>query len=303
MKVVIYGAGAVGAFFGALLVRAGREVHFVARGAQLDALRATGIVIRSALIGDVHVPPVSAMPRGIDIGVADLVLVCVKTHQTDESLDDLATLVGGHTVLVSMQNGVESDEPLAARFGRAHVVPAAVYVGATLEEPGIVSHVAPAKIVIGARGGFDPARLSAIRDVLAATGQRVRIVDDIQQERWRKLLWNASFNIVSAVTRRGPAQLLALPETRALLLDIMREVVCVAQAQGIALREEDIDQHIAWTERAAGVRTSTMVDRERGRTTESDALVGVVIRKGKELGVATPRSEVVYALLKSIESG
>lgn len=302
MKIVVYGAGGVGAFFGALLARAGADVHFVARGAQLEALRAQGITIRSTLIGDVVEPPVSAAARGADIGTADLVLVCVKTHQTEEILDDLATLVGEDTVLVSMQNGVESDELLAARFGAHRVVPAAVYVGATVDAPGVVSHVAPARIAIGARAGFDPARLPAIRDALAATGQRVGISDDIQHERWRKLIWNASFNTVSAITGRSPAELLALPDTRDLLRAIMREVVSVARAQGVALRDEDIDEHIAWTERAAGIRTSTMVDRERGKTMESDALIGVVIRRGRTLGVATPRCEVIHALLRSLDT-
>ncbi len=302
MKIVVYGAGGVGAFFGALLARGGEDVHFVARGAQLEALRSRGITIRSLLIGDVEVNPVSAAPRGADLGIADLVLVCVKTHQTHEILDDLATLVGEHTVLVSLQNGVESDELLAARFGAHRVVAAAVYVGATIDEPGIVSHVAPARIAIGARSGFDRDRLPAILDALAAAGQRVSISDDIQHERWRKLIWNASFNTVSAVTGRSPAALLALPDTRELLRAIMREVVSVARAQGVALRDEDVDEHIAWTERAAGIRTSTMVDRERGKAMESDALIGVVIRRGQAVGIPTPRCEVIHALLRSLDT-
>jgi 2-dehydropantoate 2-reductase len=114
------------------------------------------------------------------------------------------------------------------------------------------------------------------------------------------LMWNASFNTVSAVTLRTPAELLALPETRALLIAIMSEVVAVARAQGLDLRRSDVDEHIAWTERASGIRTSTMVDRERGRAMEADALIGVIVRKGREASVATPASETMYALMKSI---
>ncbi len=115
-------------------------------------------------------------------------------------------------------------------------LPAAVYVGATLDEPGVVSHAAPARISIGARQGFDDRRLAAIHETLAATGQVVQVSPDIQRERWRKLMWNASFNTVSAVTMRTPAELLALPETRALLVAIMSEVAGVARAQGIDLQ-------------------------------------------------------------------
>ena len=300
MRILVYGAGGVGVFFGALLARAGRDVHFVARGAHLDALRARGLRIKSTLIGDVDVPRVSVYTRAADSGRADLVLVCVKTYQTESILDDLTGAVGDGTVVIPLQNGVESDEQLAARFGRSRVLPAAVYVGATLDEPGVVSHAAPARISIGARPGFDEQRLAAIHETLAATGQVVQVSPDIQRERWRKLMWNASFNTVSAVTLRTPAELLALPDTRALLIDIMREVVEVARAQGIDLQQSDVDEHIAWTERASGIRTSTMVDRERGRTMEADALIGVIARKGREAGVETPASQTMYALMKAM---
>jgi 2-dehydropantoate 2-reductase len=102
------------------------------------------------------------------------------------------------------------------------------------------------------------------------------------------------------VTQRTPAELLALPETRALIVRIMSEVVDVARAQGINVQPSDIDEHISWTERAAGMRTSTMVDRERGRTMEADALIGVIVRKGREAGVETPASAALYALMKAI---
>jgi len=300
VRILVYGAGGVGAFFGGLLARAGHDVHFVARGAHLEALRSRGLRITSNLIGDVEVPRVSVYPCAADSGPADLVLVCVKTHQTDSILDDLAAVVGDDTVVIPLQNGVESDEQLVARFGRRRVLPAAVYVGATIDEPGVVSHQAPARISMGARQGFDEQRLAIIYETLASTGQVVQISPDIQRERWRKLMWNASFNTVSAVTLRTPAELLALPETRALLTAIMREVVAVAQAQGIDLQRSD--EHIAWTERASGMRTSTMVDRERGRTMEADALIGVIVRKGSDAGVPTPASAALYALMKAIDT-
>ena len=293
----MYGAGGVGAFFGALLAHAGHDVHFVARGAPLEVMRRDGLHIRSALIGDVHVANVQVHERAAAASPADLALVCVKTHQTTSIIDDLAEAVGDATIIVTLQNGVESDEVVAARFGWHRVVPAAVYVGATLDEPGVVMHAAPARISIGARPGFDPVRLPAVRDVLASTGQPVQISSDIQHERWRKLMWNASFNTVSATTMRTPGELLAIPETRTLLRRIMQEVVDVAHALGIGLLDSDVDHHVTWTERNSGMRTSTMVDRSRGRTMEADALVGVIVRKGRDAGVATPASDAMYALM------
>jgi 2-dehydropantoate 2-reductase len=301
VTILVYGAGAVGAFFGGLLARAGQDVRFVARGPQLEALRSRGLRIRSLLLGDIDVPPQRATPQGAGIGPVDLVLVCVKTHQTAAILDDLASVVGDGTIIVPLQNGVESDEELAARFGQQRVAAAVVYVGATVEGPGVLSHVAAGTIVLGARPGFDPGRLTAVRDVLATSGQPVRISEDIQRDRWRKLLWNTGFNPVSALTGRTPSELLASPASRAVVRGLMLEVVAVARAEGIALEDSDADDQIAWTEGASAIRTSMMVDRERGRRMETDALVGVVVRKGRQRGLQTPMSTTIYGLMTAID--
>jgi 2-dehydropantoate 2-reductase len=300
LKIAVFGAGGVGAFFGGLLVRGGAEVHFVARSPQLEALRRSGIQIRSLRLGDVRIPPVRAESDPQRIGPCDLVLICVKAHQTPQILDPVSALVEEQTTIVTLQNGVESDEPLAARFGPSRVIPGVVYVGATLEEPGVVRHVAAGTIAIGVRDNGDPSRLPVVAAALRQTGQPVTIVDDIQHERWLKLLWNASFNPVSAITGRTPRELVAVPSTRQLVIDVMREVVAVAAAQGIVIDEAAVDEQLAWTERAPAIRTSMMVDRERGRGMEIDALVGVVVRKGRELGVPAPVSQSMLALLQAI---
>ncbi len=301
MKILVYGAGAVGGFFGGLLAHAGEDVRFVARGAQLEALRTSGLTIESRTRGTITIPQVSVTDSARSAGPADLILVCVKTQQLAGIMDDLDSSVADHTVIVPLQNGVEADDQLAARFPQATVLPAVVYVGATLDTPGIVSHVASGTIGIGARRDRGTDALPAIRDVLAQTGQPVHVSSDIERERWHKLMWNAAFNSVSAITERVPADLVARPETRALLVAIMTEVLAVGRAHGVDLRPEDIDRHISWTESATGLRTSTMVDRERGRSMESDGLVGVIVRKGREAGVPTPCSAVVYALLTAID--
>ncbi len=301
MKVVVYGAGAVGSFFGGMLARYGQDVQFVARGEQLEALRTRGIEIESTLIGQVRVPPVAAAATAAHLDRADLVLVCVKAHQTSAILDDLAAAVRDTTVIVPLQNGVESDEVLAARFGRGRVATAVVYVGATLEAPGVLRHVAPGAIILGARLGFDAAKLPAVRDLLARSGQHITISRDILHERWYKLVWNAAFNTVSAMTGLQPAAMLAIPELRELVVGLMREVVAVANAQGIMLRDSDISEQIAATDGAAEITTSMLTDRERGRSMEIDALVGVVVRKGRELGIPTPLSATLNALLAAVD--
>jgi 2-dehydropantoate 2-reductase len=300
MKIAVFGAGSVGSFYGGLLARAGQDVHLVTRGEQLDALRTRGMHISSLLLGEIDVAPLHAVSRASGIGVADLVLVCVKAHQTRIVVDEIAPLVGKDTVLMAFQNGVESDEVLAARFGAPKVMSAVVYVGCTLERPGFVRHVAAGTLVIGERDGSTTGRVERVRDVLASTGLPVRISPDIERQRWHKLTWNASFNAISALTLRSSQELLAMPHARDLLRDVMREVVAVANASGVALGETDIEQLILATEKAASIRTSMLVDRERGRPLETDALVGVVVRKGVAFGVPTPRASVLYALLTAV---
>jgi 2-dehydropantoate 2-reductase len=301
VKIAVFGAGGVGAFYGGLLARAGADVSFVARGAQLEALRRRGLRIESLSLGGITVPPVRATADPAEIGSVDLVLIAVKAHQTEGILDALGPLVGPGTLLMALQNGVESDDVLAARFGASRVLSAVVYVGATLEEPGLVRHVAAGTLVIGSRASSDPRLLERVRDALASTGLPVRISPDIERQRWHKLAWNASFNAVSALTLRSSQDLLGWLPSRELLVGVMREVIAVAGARGIALGEGDIEQLVSATEKAAPIRTSMLVDRERGRPMETEALVGVVVRKGREHGVPTPIASVLYALLTAID--
>jgi 2-dehydropantoate 2-reductase len=271
MKIAVVGAGAVGSFYGGLLARAGLDVHFVTRGAQ-----------------------------GSAVGTVDIVLVCVKAHQTAEILDQLAPLIGAYTTIVPMQNGIETDEVLAARCGRERVCAAVVYVGATAIEPGVTVHVANGSILIGAPTGFDAARLLAVRDVLSA-GFPVKLSRDIQRDRWYKLVWNATINPLTAIAGRTPYQLVTQPDTRAHLLGIMREVMAVGRAHGIDLTEQAAHDYFAWIEKTPDIRTSMQFHRERGLSLETDALVGVVVRKGRERGVPTPLCESLVAALNAIE--
>src|SRR5688572_7637409 len=217
MSVLVYGAGAVGAFFGGLLARAGEDVRFVARGRQLQALRTRGLTIESTTLGHIEIPSLAMFESAAAAGACDLVLVCVKTQQLPDILDDLATAVARQTVIVPLQNGVEADEQLAGRFPDAIVLPAVVYVGATVDEPGVVTHVAAGTIGIGARRDRDRPALEHVRDQLARTGQPVHVSNDIQRERWHKLMWNAAFNSVSAITGCTPAELVSQPDTRELV--------------------------------------------------------------------------------------
>ena len=298
MTIAVYGAGAVGSFFGGLLARGGRDVRFIARGEQLLALRTTGLRISSLPLGDIHLPQVSADQRA-GPPPADVVLVCVKTHQLAGVLDDLEALSHPETLFVPLLNGIEADGVLAKRFGGERVASVLVYVGASIETPGVVRHAAGGLLMIGSRHGMPAERLEAIRTALTVDGFGVKVRSDIEYQLWYKLMWNTAFNGVSALTLRTSRGLLSVPPTRQLVIDVMREVAAVARAEGVDLTDQHVEQSVTETERIAPIRTSMLVDREKGRQLETDALVGVVVRKGETRGVPTPATSVLHALLSA----
>ncbi|MGE3579304.1 MAG: ketopantoate reductase family protein [Vicinamibacterales bacterium] len=303
MRIVVYGAGAVGGFWGALLARAGHDVRFIARGAQLDALQARGLRIASEALGDIDVRPVAASAAAVGGPPADLVLLSVKTHQTPPVLEDLAAVVGPDTVLIPMQNGIDADDILRARWGDTHVLSAVVYVGAAVESPGVVRHAARGLLMLGNPYAVPADRFQAVLDTLGAPGLKVRAVEDIHRERWYKLMWNASFNAVSALTFQTTGPLLVNPYARQAIAASMRETAAVARASGVALSDEDVERSLAETEKLPPIRTSMLEDRERGRTMEVEALVGTVVRRGGERGVPTPVLATLYGLLAGMRPG
>jgi 2-dehydropantoate 2-reductase len=303
VNILVYGAGAVGGFWGGLLLRAGHDVRFVARGAQLAALTSRGLRIVSDELGEIAVTPVRALSHASGTECAELVLVAVKAHQTEAVLDDLSTVVGDETTVIPLQNGIEADDVLRAKCGDRRVLSAVVYVGASVESPGVVRHVARGLLMVGNPYGVADARYRAALNVLAAPGLQVRAVENIHRERWYKLMWNASFNAVSALTLQASHPLLEEPRSRAVIEGAMREVAAVARTQGIRLLDGDVDASIAETKKLPPIRTSMLDDRERGREMEVEALVGVVVRLGGEAGVPTPVMTTLYGLLKAVRLG
>lgn len=302
MRIVVYGAGAVGCFFGGLLARSGHRVRFVARGKQLEALHANGMRISSTILGDIAIQPVDVAASASDFGTADLVLVCVKAHHTSDVLSDMDEVVGPDTLIMALQNGIDADEVLVGRFGRSRVLSAVVYVGAAIEAPGVVRHVARGMLMLGSRFDVPAERVEMVAEQLTVPGLRMRTYEDIDRQRWYKLMWNTSFNAVSALTLQDSQTLLRTPETRAVIAASMHEVVAVAQASGVNLTAADVEKSIADTDALPPIRTSMLEDRERGRAMESEALVGAIVRRGRERGVQTPVTTVLYALLKGIDS-
>lgn len=304
---VVVGAGAVGSFYGAMLARAGHAVTLIGRAPHVAAIGRDGLQLHMG--GRVETVPLAAT-TGLDpLRDADLVLVCVKSSDTEAVARQIAPLLGEQALVLSLQNGVDNAETIA-RHVRQPVVPAVVYVATALPAPGVVEHHGRGELVIGPRDAAAaqdptlPPRLQAVVELFATADIAVRVAPDVMAELWRKLLVNCAFNAISALTQQPYGRMAALPAIRELQQAVVREVVAVAQADGQPL---DLDASLAAVARIAetmpGQRSSTAQDLARRKPTEIDHLNGFVVRRGAERGIATPVNQALHALVKLAEAG
>jgi 2-dehydropantoate 2-reductase len=302
MKILIMGTGGVGGYYGGLLAQQGNDVMFIARGAHLYALRHEGLKVKS-VHGDFHVSPANATDDPINVGPVDLILFCVKTYNTDEAAQAIRPAVGRHTVVMSLQNGVDAAERIAKIIGAEHVVGGVTWLSSAVEEPGVVKQISEfRRIVFGELGGGPSERIQSIFEVLNPTGITVEISENIQKVLWTKLVFITAVSSIGSLTRLPMGDYRVIPETRSLLSSIMQEVESVARAQGVNLDTDVVPKWLEFVDNAApNIKPSMQLDVEAGHRTELESMIGVVGRKGRELGVPTPVADYVYASLLPVE--
>lgn len=299
MRVAVMGAGAVGGYFGALLHRGGLDVTFVARGPHLEAIKARGLQIKSYR-GDFTVSA-RAVGDPMEVGSVDLILICVKAYDTESAARQCLPSIRKGTILLSLQNGVDNEEKIAAIVGEERVLGGVAYIGAGVSEPGVILHTAEGKIAFGEITGGISSRVRQLEQNFRETGLPAEISSDIQAILWDKLCWNATFNALNALLEGDVRSVVERPDVRELARRVMEEVRAVAAAHGIHLPEDLVERHLRWTAKApAGMKTSTRQDLEAGRALEVEALNGVVVHKGKAAGVSTPYNFAFYTLLKNL---
>jgi len=300
MKILVMGAGAVGAYYGARLQEAGERVIYCARGENLRALQAHGLEIKSPR-GDLALR-VEATARPADFAPYDLVLFCVKVYDTDAAAESIKGCIAPGGGVLTVQNGVENEDRLIELLGDGVVLGGNARIGAELVAPGKVVHVSNGYIDFGELDGRETPRAKAYADALRRAGILGEFTPRIRALRWEKLMWNAAFNTVTALTRQSVGAVLDDPDSRALVRALMTEVTKVARAEGAEIPEQRVDQLIHHSEQhLKAVRTSTLQDFERGKRLEYEALAGAVVRAARRHGIAVPASETVYALLKLLD--
>lgn len=317
MHLIIFGAGAVGGFYGLQLAQYLEKnpnqfkLSFIARGENLKALQEgnVSLTLKEKINGELVekslvVKKINACEKyselNIDTSELNVVLLCTKSKDTISAAEDIKTKLTGNTVVISVQNGVENEERLASVLGSKHVIGAMTNVGARVLGPGKYFNQGNDSITIGELDGSSTERLQAIYDLCKAAGINISISKQIMIDLWSKIVWNASFNPTSVLYGMTTGKLLADPIIRQEIASIMAEVKAVAAAQGYKLRD-DIDQrHLKYTDTPEwyDFKTSSLQDYERGRPVEIEELLGVIIRRGKEFNVTTPVTEKVYKELK-----
>jgi len=306
-KVAVVGAGAVGSFFGAMLARAGHRVVLIARPAHVEAIAREGLRLDKG--GSIEAIAVEASDDIAAVRDADLILFCVKSTDTEAAAQAMAPHVAPGAVVLSLQNGVENASAIARIVGRT-VVPAVVYVATSMGGPGLVRHHGRGDLVIGALADSGESRaqteasLQALVDFFATGEVPVRISADVTAELWSKLMVNCAYNAISGLAQASYSALAALPEARELQRTVVAEVVALAEAEGVHL---PLAPSLEAMEKIAGAMpaqlSSTAQDMARKKPSEIDHLNGFVVRRGRELGIATPANQALHALVKLIEAG
>lgn len=297
------GSGGIGGYFGARLALGGAEVGFVARGAHLEAIKRDGLKVNQGS-ESFEVRDVRVTDQPSELGPVDLVMMCVKLWDTEAALEQIRPLVGPETTLVSFQNSVVKDSLLKAAFPERQLIGGVAYVASTVSQPGVITRTGPLeRLVFGEFDGSSSDRVQALFDVARAGGINAEISEDITRATWEKFVFLVGLSATTTTVGLPIGPIRSDPQTRAFLLDVMREVVAVARAHSVDLPPDYAERRLEFVDTVSPDMTSSMAhDLARGNRLELAWLSGAVNALGREAGVDTPLNRAVSDIL-ALHSG
>lgn len=303
MKIVIMGAGAVGAYYGGALFKSGADVVLIARGEHADVMRESGLSIASHWGDYVVHPRIALTPE--EAGVADLVLHCVKLYSNADTIPMMAPMVGADSVILTVQNGITGGESLAAAFGWEKVLEGATYIETSIAAPGrIVQSGSAARIEFGERDGSVSARVERVRDALDVQGIQVDVSSDIRASLWSKMVAIGALGTVVTAARASLPEVLAMEEGENTIRTVMEEIVASGKAQGIRFPNGIVDAKMADAiAEADEFQSSLQSDFNRGGKLELDDILGAAVRLGKQGGIPMPASSALVMTLQKFKNG
>jgi 2-dehydropantoate 2-reductase len=307
MRFAIFGSGAVGGYFGAKLARSGQDVTFIARGAHLEAIRSRGLSVRSAQLGD-FVVRAPAEEDTTKVGAVDVVLFAVKAYDNQSSIPMLAPLVGRETVVVTLQNGVDSASDVAAVIGEEHVIGGTTYVATALEAPGLIVQTGVHRSIIFGEVFARPAnvtpRVQAIADIMVLADIQMTAVADGRVPIWDKFVYLAPFSGFTGAARLPIGPIWRHAHVREMFYAAAHEVAALAKAEGVQISPTRFQTLTEYMDKIPpSTRSSLLIDLEMGKRIEVEALQGTAVRRGAQHGVPMPIINTLYAALKPWENG
>jgi 2-dehydropantoate 2-reductase len=298
VKIAVMGSGGVGGYFGAKLAKGGADVTFVARGAHFAAMRTHGLVVEGGP-DDIRLPSVHVIEDPAAAGTVDLVMFAVKLWDTESAIAQIKPIVGPQTTVISFQNGVLKDEYLTRAFGPDRIMGGVCYVATAIARPGVIERTgALERMVFGEFDGVASPRAKRFLDACLAGGIKAELSGDIRREIWEKFVFLVGLSGTTTATRSTIGPIRENPQTRAFLLDVMREVVAVGRARGVDLPEDYAEQRLRLVDELAPDTTSSMYrDLEHGNRLEVRWLSGGVVELGRAVGVPAPLNRAIADIL------
>lgn len=303
-RVAIVGAGAIGTFYGARLALAGANVHFFVRSG-LAEMRAKGIVLlEGSTVQMLPAVRTAAYNSTEEIGPVDVAIITLKNTANDRLAALLPPLLGPQTIILTLQNGLGADELLASLFGRERVVGGLAFIAAVREAPGEIRIYTPGYVTLGEFKGLASERVRRLVALFQRAGVRCEAVDNLDEARWRKLVWNVPYNGLTIAAGGIPTdQILASPEWEREVRALIDEVVGAAAKFGYVIPAEFITEQFAHTRRMGAYQPSSLIDYLAGREVEVEAIWGEPLRRAQVAGVAMPHLELLYHRLKQLTAG
>jgi 2-dehydropantoate 2-reductase len=297
-QILMVGAGSVGGFFGAHLAKSNPNVSFLLRPKTLAAVQQQGLTIRSAS-GTFTVRPQAASDAR-QLPKPDLIILAVKAYDLDEVMTQIEPVLSDKTVILTLQNGIDTEDRIIARLKRDCVVGGVAFIYSRIAAPGVIDHYKKGAIAIGELMGHESDRLLQIRDLFAAAGIPCQLSKDIRRSKWEKMCWNCVFNPITILIDDKVAKALDHPEMMGVIRQIVGEITAVSAALKVPLPADMPERVVKWTQEIRDIHTSMYDDWKAGRQTEIRNLNGYIVEQGRALGIPTPVNEALTAMIKTI---
>lgn len=305
MKAVIFGPGALGGYFGAVLAAAGLDVAFIARGETLKVMRQDGLFVDSADAGKLHIAPVTVSDDPSEIGPADVVILCMKTYDLDAAAATLSPLLHDKTGVITTQNGVEAADIIRPHMSRGHLLPGTLFGAVERPAPGrILQPGRPPRLTFGGEDSESASIATEIATAFADAGLNATAVDDPHAAIWSKFVFFVANSTVGCLLRLPCGAWRDEPGARALFVQAVEETGAVAAARGVAMGDQLVDRMLTSLDNLDPRQTSsTLRDLWAGRRIEAPFVIGAVSRLSADLGVATPFADMADVLLRPYADG